>query len=55
MGIDATVPFGYEKDFERPVYPVYKVDLSRFFSERDIERARREMKGWVELLSRTGW
>ena len=21
MGIDATVPFGYESDFMRPVYP----------------------------------
>ena len=25
MGIDATVPFGYENDFLRPVYPVDKV------------------------------
>src|SRR5260370_8154899 len=25
MGIDATVPFGYEQDFQRPVYPVDRV------------------------------
>ena len=27
MGIDATVPFGYESDFMRPVYPVDRIEL----------------------------
>ena len=33
MGIDATVPFGYESDFLRPVYPVDKVKPEDFFSQ----------------------
>jgi len=39
MGIDATVPFGYENDFLRPVYAVEQVDLNNFFSEKDIANA----------------
>ncbi len=54
MGIDATVPFGYEQDFQRPVYPIDKVDPNRFFSPADIAKARERMKGWVEVLARTG-
>ena len=41
MGIDATVPFGYESDFLRPVYAVDKVDLKNFFSNKDIANAIR--------------
>ena len=34
MGIDATVPFGYESDFLRPVYPVDRVKPEDFFTEK---------------------
>jgi 4-hydroxy-3-polyprenylbenzoate decarboxylase len=56
MGIDATVPFGYEKDFLRPVYPVDKVSLERFLTSTQIEKARQYTagKGWVRSLARTG-
>ena len=54
MGIDATVPYGYEQDFHRPVYPVDRVDPSKFFSQSEIERAKQRMRGWVEVLARTG-
>jgi len=54
MGIDATLPFGYEKDFQRPVYPIEKIDLRKWFSAGDIERGKAQMKGWVESLARTG-
>ena len=54
MGIDATVPFGYESDFLRPVYPVDRVDPAKFFSPKDIENAKKRMKGWVHSLARTG-
>jgi 4-hydroxy-3-polyprenylbenzoate decarboxylase len=54
MGIDATVPFGYESDFLRPIYPVDKVKPEDFFSARDIENAKSRMKGWVRSLARTG-
>ena len=54
MGIDATVPYGYEQDFHRPVYPVDRVDPRKFFSDDEIARAKQRMSGWVEVLARTG-
>lgn len=54
MCIDATVPFGYESDFMRPVYAVDKVSLKNFFSDKDIQNAKVRMKGWVHSLARTG-
>jgi len=54
MGIDATVPFGYEQDFHRPVYPVDKVKPEDFFSKDDVAKARARMEGWVLSLARTG-
>ncbi|MDE2166962.1 MAG: UbiD family decarboxylase [Alphaproteobacteria bacterium] len=54
MGIDATVPFGYEQDFHRPVYPVDRVKLEDFFKPADIAKARARMQGWVLSLARTG-
>jgi 4-hydroxy-3-polyprenylbenzoate decarboxylase len=54
MGIDATVPYGYEEDFMRPVYPVNRVKLQDFFSADQQANITRRMKGWVDLLARTG-
>jgi len=54
MGIDATVPFGYEQDFRRPVYGVDKVKPEAFFSDQDIARMKSRMAGWVISLARTG-
>ena len=55
MGIDATVPFGYEQDFHRPVYAVNKMDLSKWFKPEDIAKSKELMKGtWGEVLSKNG-
>jgi 4-hydroxy-3-polyprenylbenzoate decarboxylase len=54
MGNDATMPFGYEQDIHRPVYPVDRVDPKTWFSDADIAKAKAQMKGWVESLARTG-
>ena len=54
MGIDATVPYGYEQDFHRPVYPVDRVDPLKFFSKDEVSRAKERVKGWMESLARTG-
>ena len=54
MGIDATVPFGYESDFLRPVYPIDKVQPENFFTKADIANAKSRMQGWVHSLARTG-
>lgn len=55
MGIDATVPYGFEKDFMRPQYPVTKVKLEDFFSKDQIANVRSRMRGWTEWLARTGY
>ncbi|MEE2969443.1 MAG: UbiD family decarboxylase [Pseudomonadota bacterium] len=54
MGIDATVPHGYESDFMRPVYPVDKVNPKDFFTDDDLANVAKRMKGWVNSLARTG-
>ena len=54
MGIDATVPFGYEQDFHRPVYPVDRVKPENFFSAAEIDKMKARMEGWVLSLARTG-
>ena len=56
MAIDATVPFGYENDFLRPVYPIDKVAPDKFFDASAIDKAKSYMegKGWVRSLARTG-
>ena len=54
MGIDATVPYGYEQDFHRPVYPVDRVKPEHFFNAKDIEKMKSRMSGWVLSLARTG-
>ena len=38
----------------RPVYPVDRVELSKWFSEKDIQNAKSRMQGWVHSLARTG-
>lgn len=54
MGIDATVPYGYEEDFLRPQYPVSKVKLEDFLSRDQITKVQARMSGWTELLAKTG-
>lgn len=54
MGTDTPVPYGYEQDFHRPEYPIDRVDPKDFFAEADIEKAKARMKGWVEVLARSG-
>ena len=56
MAIDATVPFGYENDFMRPVYPIDKVDPAGWFDADTIERGKAAMKSstWAEVLAKSG-
>jgi gallate decarboxylase subunit C len=56
IGIDATVPYGLEKDFMRPVYPIDRVDPAKWFDADQIEKGKALMKtqSWAEVLARTG-
>jgi UbiD family decarboxylase len=55
MGIDATVPYGFEEDFLRPQYPVDRVKLEDFLSKEQIANVKGRMKGWLESLAKTGY
>jgi 4-hydroxy-3-polyprenylbenzoate decarboxylase len=55
MGIDATVPYGYEEDFLRPQYPVDRVKLEDFLTKDQITTVQARMKGWLETLAKTGY
>jgi 4-hydroxy-3-polyprenylbenzoate decarboxylase len=56
MAIDATVPYGFENDFMRPVYPIDRVDPSGWFEPDQIEKGKAAMKtsSWAEVLARSG-
>jgi 4-hydroxy-3-polyprenylbenzoate decarboxylase len=56
MGIDATIPYGLEKDFMRPVYPIDRVDPANWFDADQIAKGKALMKtqSWAEVLARTG-
>src|SRR5947209_228472 len=54
MAIDATMPYGYENDFMRPVYPIDRVDPKKWFDDSEVRSAKAIMHGWVETLSRYG-
>ena len=56
IGIDATVPYGLEKDFMRPVYPIDRVDPANWFDADQIAKGKALMKtqSWAEVLARTG-
>ena len=54
MGIDATVPYGYEQDFHRPVYPIDHVKPEDYFTDEQLKNARSRMQGWVLSLAKTG-
>ncbi len=54
MGIDATVPFGYEEDFHRPTYAVDRIKLEDFFNDKDLANAKSRMHGWLLSLAKTG-
>ena len=55
LAIDATVPFGAKWRFERPHYPVDKIDLSKWFSEAEIAATRAMQSDYAKVLARMGW
>lgn len=55
IGIDATVPLKAKAHFERAHYPVDKVDLTRWFNEKELAKARDMQSEYGKLLGSTGW
>src|SRR5579859_1681687 len=56
IGIDATVPYGLENDFMRPVYPIDRVDPTGWFDKDQIAKGKDLMKtqSWAEVLAKSG-
>jgi 3-polyprenyl-4-hydroxybenzoate decarboxylase len=56
MAIDATVPYGFENDFMRPVYPIDRVDPTGWFDGDQIAKGKALMRtqSWAEVLSKSG-
>ncbi|MDP2661797.1 MAG: UbiD family decarboxylase [Dehalococcoidia bacterium] len=54
IALDCTVPFRYKWAFERARYPVERVDLKRWFAEKDVEKAMNSLGEYARYLSRTG-
>lgn len=54
IGIDATIPFGSKAEFERGLYPVWRVDLNKWLSKDVIERIRAAQSDYARVFSRRG-
>ncbi len=54
IAIDATVPFEFKWAYERAGYPVDKVDLRKWFQEKDIKQALDSQHPYAKWLAATG-
>lgn len=54
LAIDATIPFGYGSAFERPRYSIDRIDLTRWFSSKDIADARASQPPYAQTLCEMG-
>jgi len=54
IGIDATVPLKSKAHFERAHYPVDKIDLSKWFSDKELSKARSRQNEYGKVLGLTG-
>lgn len=54
MGFDATTPYRYQWAFERPEFPVDRVDLSKWFDKDVAEKAVNSMCEYAKWFSKTG-
>jgi len=55
MAFDATKPYNEVDKFERPHYPVDKVDLTKWFTEEQLAAIRAQQSDYARTLAETGW
>jgi 4-hydroxy-3-polyprenylbenzoate decarboxylase len=55
MAFDATKPFNIASKFERPHYPVDKVDLGKWFTEEQLSEIRSTQTEYAKTLAKRGW
>jgi len=54
IGINATVPYNLKWAYERAKYPVHLIDLRKYFSDEEIQRAQALQSEYARSLSRRG-
>lgn len=54
IGLDATVPLGARNVFQRPHYPVDKVDLRKWLTEEEIKSAKARQSEYAQLMAKYG-
>lgn len=54
VGIDATIPFVHKSSFQRAKYPVYKVDLKKWFPEEEISKVKANQSEYARFLAESG-
>ncbi len=55
LAIDATVPFAYRDAFERPPYPIHEVELKKWFTPEQVEKAKATQTPYSRFLAQTGY
>ncbi|MBI4333409.1 MAG: UbiD family decarboxylase [Chloroflexi bacterium] len=54
LGLDATIPYGSEADFQRAKYPVDKVDLKKWFTPAQLTSVRNTQSDFAKVWARRG-
>jgi len=55
LALDATKPYNTAWKFERPSYPVGKVDLTRWFTAEQLATIRAQQSDYARTLAEKGW
>ena len=55
IAIDATKPYNEAWRFERPSYPVDKVNLAKYFDKEQLAAIRVQQSEYAKTLAERGW
>jgi hypothetical protein len=55
LAFDATKPYNEIEKFERPHYPVDKVDLNKWFAQEQLAAIRAQQSDYARTLAERGW
>lgn len=53
--IDTTAPYALKANFERPKYPVDRIDLRKWLNEEQIASIRERQSEYARMVSEMGW
>jgi hypothetical protein len=55
LAFDATKPYRTKHYFQRPQYPVNKINLKKWFTEEQIQYVRTMQTDYARALAKRGW